>query len=116
MSHPAHSRPRLLGSPGGPGGRMVSQEILMGTTAADETPPIGTLRQSPLLGNTSSASSPKGHTHPQLTALITARPICLPGWKHSSVTAADPGEGGVLTVPGERLWENGPGFESRWVL
>lgn len=72
MSHPAHSGPRLLGSPGG---RMVSQEILMGTTAADETPPIGTLRQSPLLGNTSSASSPQGHTHPQLTALITARPI-----------------------------------------
>lgn len=37
---------------------MVSQEILMGTTAADETPPIGTLRQSPLLGKTSSASFP----------------------------------------------------------
>lgn len=58
---------------------------------------------------------PKGHTHPQLTALITARPMF--SWLGEfSVTAADSGEGGVLTVPGERLWENGPGFESRWVL
>lgn len=33
MSHPAHPRPRLLGSLGG----MVSQEILTGTTAAGDT-------------------------------------------------------------------------------
>lgn len=60
MSHPAHQAPRLLGSPGG---GMVSQEILTDATARDETPPIGTLRQSPLLGIPSSAPPTVTRTH-----------------------------------------------------
>lgn len=58
MSHPVHQAP---GSSVRQAGGMASQEILMGTTAADETPPIGTLRQRPLLGDTSSAPSPRSH-------------------------------------------------------
>lgn len=49
--------PRLLGSQAG---GMASQEILTGTTAADETPPIGTLRQSPFSG-THPPHPPQGH-------------------------------------------------------
>lgn len=53
--------PRLLGSQAG---GMASQEILTGTTAADETPPIGTLRQSPFSGT--HPPHPPKVTHPRL--------------------------------------------------
>lgn len=46
MSHPVQRAPALRFT----GERNGSQEILMGTTATDQTPPIGTLRQSPCSG------------------------------------------------------------------
>lgn len=51
--------PRLLGSQAG---GMASQEILTGSTAADETPPIGTLRQS-LCSGTHPPHPSRSRTH-----------------------------------------------------
>lgn len=57
MSHPARPGPGPSDQTGESG--MASQEILTATTATDETPPIGTLRQSCCSGI--HPPSPQGH-------------------------------------------------------